>query len=73
MTDRERDKRGIGILPADLLEAVRLTEKSELVRSALGEHIFQAFIRNKLIEWEQYRTQVSEYELRDICLFCDTM
>jgi glutamine synthetase len=63
MTDEEREKRGIGTLPADLLEAVRLTERSELVRSALGEHTFHAFIRNKLIEWEQYRTQVTEYEL----------
>jgi len=63
MTDEERKKRGIGTLPADLLEAVRLTEKSELVRSALGEHTFHAFIMNKLIEWEQYRTQVTEYEL----------
>ncbi len=63
MTDEERKKRGIGALPADLLEAVRLTKKSELVRSALGEHTFHAFIMNKLIEWEQYRTQVTEYEL----------
>jgi glutamine synthetase len=63
MADEERNKKGIGTLPADLLEAVRLTEKSELVRRALGEHTFHAFIKNKLIEWEQYRVQVTEYEL----------
>jgi glutamine synthetase len=63
MTDGERNKKGIVTLPSDLLEAVRLTEKSRLVRRALGEHTFHAFIKNKLIEWEQYRTQVTEYEL----------
>jgi len=64
MTDEERKKRGIETLPASLWEAIRLTEKSELVRTALGDHIFNAFIKNKKIEWEQYRTQVTEYELK---------
>jgi glutamine synthetase len=64
MTEEERQKRGIGTLPASLLEAILLTEKSELVRKALGEHVFSAFIQNKKIEWDQYRTQVTEYELK---------
>jgi glutamine synthetase len=38
MTDEERAERGIGTLPASLLEAILLTEKSELVRKTLGEH-----------------------------------
>ena len=38
-------------------------ENSEVVRKALGEHVFNAFIANKKIEWDQYRTQVTEYEL----------
>jgi glutamine synthetase len=63
MSDEERKKRGIGTLPADLLEAVHLTAKSKLVRKALGEHTFNAFIKNKLIEWDQYRSQVTQYEL----------
>ena len=63
MTDKERKKRGIGTLPADLLEAVRLMGKSKLVRKALGDHTFHAFIKNKLIEWDQYRSQVTQYEL----------
>jgi glutamine synthetase len=33
------------------------------VRKALGDHLFTAFIRNKKIEWNQYRTQVTEYEV----------
>ncbi len=63
MSEAEREKRGISTLPASLLEAVMLTEKSELVRKALGDHVFDAFIQNKKIEWDQYRTQVTEYEL----------
>jgi glutamine synthetase len=63
MTEGERKKRGITTLPASLWEAVQLTEKSELVRKALGDHVVDAFIQNKKIEWDQYRTQVTQYEL----------
>jgi glutamine synthetase len=64
MTDAERIERGIATLPASLFEAIRLTEESELVRRALGQHVFVAFIKNKKIEWDRYRTQVTEYELQ---------
>ncbi len=64
MSEEERKKRGIDTLPASLQEAILLTEKSELVRKALGDHVFNAFIKNKKIEWDQYRIQVTEYELK---------
>ena len=64
MREEERKKRGIDTLPASLWEAILLTEKSDLVRKALGDHVFNAFIQNKKIEWDQYRTQVTEYELK---------
>ncbi len=64
MSNAEREKRGIKTLPANLIEAIQLTEKSEVVRKALGEHVFNAFIKNKNIEWDQYRTQVTEYEIK---------
>ena len=35
-----------------------------LLREALGEHVFNSFIENKKKEWDSYRTQVSEYELK---------
>jgi len=63
MTDEERKKRNISTLPASLYEAIQLCEKSQLVRKALGEHVFYAFIKNKKIEWDQYRIHVSEYEI----------
>jgi len=64
MTEEERERRGIGTLPGSLWEAIQLTEKSELVRRSLGDHVFDAFIKNKKIEWDQYRSQVTEYELK---------
>jgi len=63
MNEAERAKRGIRTLPASLSEAIQLTEKSKLVREALGEHVFSAFITNKKIEWDLYRTQVTGYEI----------
>ena len=64
MTEYERNQRGIGTLPANLYEAVRVTEQSEVVKQALGEHVFNTFIRNKHIEWDEYRTQVTQWELK---------
>jgi len=64
MSSAERKKRGIGTLPMNLFEAVTMTENSELVRKALGDHVFASFIQNKKIEWDQYRVQVTEYELK---------
>jgi glutamine synthetase len=63
MSDEELERRGIGTLPGSLIEAVHLTEKSEIVRKALGDHVFNAFIANKRIEWDQYRSQVTDYEI----------
>ena len=64
MAEEERVRRGIGTLPGNLLEAIELTEGSELVKRALGDHVFYTFIRNKKIEWDLYRTQVTDYELK---------
>jgi glutamine synthetase len=63
MSEEARKRHGIESLPGNLLEAIQLTEQSELVRETLGDHIFQKFIENKKIEWDQYRTHVSQFEL----------
>ncbi len=65
MTEQERQKEGIGTLPGSLYEAIKLTENSELVREALGEHVFNTFIQNKKMDWDRYRSQVTDYELRE--------
>ncbi len=64
MGEEERRRRGIGTLPSNLWEAIQLLEKSELVRKALGDHVFNAFMKNKMIEWDRYRIQVTEYEVK---------
>ena len=50
-------------LPANLDEAIAAMEKSALVRETLGEHVFEYVLRNKRAEWQDYRRQVSAYEL----------
>ena len=50
-------------LPANLDEAIAAMEKSALVRETLGEHVFEFVLRNKRAEWQDYRRQVSAYEL----------
>ncbi len=63
MTPDQRKKLGIGTLPASLLEALNVMEKSKLVREALGEHTFNAFLAHKRIEWDKFRTRVTDYEI----------
>jgi glutamine synthetase len=53
----------IARLPQSLAEALRAMEESELVQEALGEHIFEWFLRNKWREWEAYKTHVSDFEI----------
>ncbi|MDH4139551.1 MAG: glutamine synthetase family protein [Coriobacteriia bacterium] len=65
MSDDERAERGIGQLPEDLHEAIEELESSELVRSALGEPVFNWYVRNKLMEWHTYRSRVTQWELEE--------
>jgi glutamine synthetase len=63
MTAEERMAEGIELLPGSLSEAIDEMERSELVAGALGEHVFEWFIRNKRAEWLDYKTQVTPFEL----------
>jgi glutamine synthetase len=63
MTDAEREALGIDQLPGDLSEAIEISESSEFLRTALGEHVFEKFIANKKIEWDSYRAQVTAFEI----------
>ena len=64
MTDAERRAAGIERLPRDLDEALQDMENSELVAEALGEHVYDFFLRNKRYEWDEYRAQVTPFEVQ---------
>ncbi len=50
-------------MPTSLGEAVNLAENSELLLQTLGDHTLTSLIRNKQLEWEEYRATVSDYEI----------
>jgi glutamine synthetase len=63
LSSAERRALGIDPLPQNLAEAIALMERSELAAETLGEHVFDFFLRNKRREWEEYRMQVTPFEL----------
>ena len=71
MSGTRQKKFDIRVLPRNLDEAVRIMEKSDLVRDALGGHIFEKLVANKKQEVEEYgrsvsgefEKQVSDYEV----------
>lgn len=63
LSDEERKELNIGNLPEDLFEAIRAMEKSEVMKRALGEHVFYTLLENKKLEWQNYRAQLTEWEM----------
>jgi glutamine synthetase len=63
LTPDELDAKGIQALPGSLSDALAAMEGSEIVADALGEHVFEWFLRNKRAEWASYKTHVSQFEL----------
>lgn len=63
MSEADRADAAITLLPSSLAEALDVMEASTLVREALGEHIFEWFLRNKRAEWGEYKAHVSQFEL----------
>ncbi|MBU6201997.1 MAG: glutamine synthetase family protein [Acidobacteria bacterium] len=62
MDDAMLEKLGIQQLPQSLSDALRTMESSSLVADALGDHIFEWFLRNKRAEWRGYKTHISQFE-----------
>ena len=63
LTHEDRQRRGIEQLPETLGEAIEIAAESELVLRVLGEHAFTRFIEIKRKEWEDYRVQVTPWEI----------
>lgn len=64
MEMEERERKGVRPLPVNLFEAIKETEKSRLVKEALGDHIFTRFLYNKIKEWDEDRIQVTSHEIK---------
>ena len=62
MDDAQLIKLGIDQIPSSLGDALRVMEESSLVAEALGDHIFEWFLRNKRNEWRSYKAHVSTFE-----------
>ena len=62
MTDAQLADLGIDQIPTSLGDALQVMETSSLVAEALGEHIFEWFLRNKRNEWRAYKAHVSSFE-----------
>ncbi len=62
MSEEDRRRRGIELLPGTLHEAIQAAEESDLTRRCLGDHVFESLIKNKTIEWNDYRTHVTDFE-----------
>ncbi|WP_418462671.1 type I glutamate--ammonia ligase [Frisingicoccus sp.] len=65
MTRDEKEALHIESLPQDLCEATRELEKDAFVRNVLGEHVSEKYIEAKYKEWENYRVQVTEWEIEE--------
>jgi glutamine synthetase len=65
MGSEKRDAMDIAALPGSLEEACRFAENSTLFKETVGEHIFESLLANKRLEWDRYRTQVSDFELNE--------
>ncbi|QQE80979.1 type I glutamate--ammonia ligase [Alicyclobacillus sp. SO9] len=62
MSDGEKAKVGIDSLPENLSQAVANLEQDSIIGEALGEHVLTHFVEAKKIEWNAYRTQVTQWE-----------
>jgi glutamine synthetase len=63
LSDEERGRLGIRLLPSNLREALDFLEEDMVVRDALGEHVYANFSRLGSLEWEMYNRQVHPWEV----------
>ena len=63
LTNRERKRQKIESLPGSLAEAIDIMERSLVVKAALGDHIYNEFLASKYKEWDEFRIDVSKWEL----------
>lgn len=68
MTDEQRAAAGILNLPRDIMEAIALLSADDVIKDALGEHVYSNFVKAKRIEWDCYSQMVHQWELDEYLL-----
>ncbi len=63
LSRHERKEMGIVELPGSLKEALIALEEDELIRNAIGENLFESYIRGKWNEWDNFKVAVSDWEI----------
>ena len=65
LSEEERKELDIDTLPGDLFEAIKAMEPSQVIKKALGDHVFHSLLENKKLEWADYRAQLSDWEMKN--------
>jgi len=64
LTEQEMKELKIECLPGSLIESIEVAENSSFLKETLGDHIFSNLIMSKKIEWDEYKKQVHDYEIK---------
>jgi len=64
LTREQREAKGIPNLPENLKDAIKELKNDELLKDVLGSHTFAKYVEAKTIEWDQYRTLVTDWEIK---------
>ncbi|HCA67018.1 MAG: hypothetical protein A2249_01680 [Candidatus Jacksonbacteria bacterium RIFOXYA2_FULL_44_7] len=64
LDDDKLTQKNIDKLPGTLLEALSYYYKSDLVKEALGDHLYKEYYRAKYAEWDEFRRAVTDWEIK---------
>ncbi|MEE9553777.1 MAG: glutamine synthetase family protein [candidate division Zixibacteria bacterium] len=65
MDNRKLKRKKIGTLPSSLIEAIGEFKKSSLMKEVLGDHVFNTLLSNKTLEWDKFRSAVTDFEINN--------
>ncbi|MCD2138559.1 type I glutamate--ammonia ligase [Salinicoccus halitifaciens] len=65
MTQKERQAEDVEDLPTTLYTALKALREDEVIKDALGEHIYEHFVENKTFEWKDYSAQITNWEIEE--------
>ena len=64
LNKEERAKLGVTELPGSLAESLKELEKNEVLKAAMGDYLFEAYMRAKWEEWDEFRLRVTDFEIQ---------